>query len=135
MAQRPESVDPGARAPGYARAQRHRLAFVPRRVRVEVRAGETAVADTDDVVQLEETKYPVRHYLAREGVDMSRLERTDTVTFCPFKGLATYYVVRGEDGAVTDAAWSYEQPYLEAELLRDRLCFDAAALSTTVHEP
>lgn len=125
MASRPESIEPGTRGPGYPRAPNHRVAFVPRRVRVTVEARGTPVAETDDVVIVEEGNYPPRHYLARDGVDMSRLEKDDKVTFCPFKGLATYYVVKTDDGEVRDAVWSYEQPYHEAELLRDRLAFDA----------
>ena len=63
---------------------------------------------------------------------MSRLEKTDKTTFCPFKGLATYYVIRGPEGEIRDAAWSYEQPYREAELVRDRLAFDVDAVEETV---
>ena len=132
MAERPTEIPRGASAPGYARAPGHRIAFVPRRVRVRVAAGGTEIAATTDVVALEESGYPTRYYLARDGVDMTRLERTDKTTFCPFKGLATYYVIHGPDGQVRDAAWSYEQPYREAELVRDRLAFDAAAVEETV---
>ena len=34
MAERPTDIPPGARAPGYPRAPGHRVAFVPRHVRV-----------------------------------------------------------------------------------------------------
>ena len=132
MAEKPTNIPPGARAPGYPRAPGHRVAFVPRHVRVGVAAGGTAIASTTDVVALEEKGYPTRYYLARDGVDMSRLEKTDKTTFCPFKGLATYYVIRGPEGEIRDAAWSYEQPYREAELVRDRLAFDADAVEETV---
>jgi len=100
-----------------------------------VRAQDVQVADSEDVVLLEENNYPGRHYLSRDGVDMRRLERTDKVTFCPFKGLATYYVIRGPAGEVRDAAWSYEQPYAEGELIRDRISFDADVVNVTVADP
>ena len=132
MAERPTDIPPGASAPGYARAPGHRIAFVPRRVRVRVAAGGTQIAATDDVVALEESGYPTRYYLARDGVDMTRLEKAGKTTFCPFKGLATYYVIHGADGEVRGAAWSYERPYREAELVRDRLAFDASAVEETV---
>ena len=132
MAERPTNIPRGARAPGYPRAPGHRVAFVPRHVRVRVAAGGAEIALTADVVALEEKGYPTRYYLARDGVDMSRLEKTDKTTFCPFKGLATYYVIHGPEGEVRDAAWSYEQPYREAELVRDRLAFDADAVEETV---
>ena len=132
MSQRPTDIQPGTRAPGYSRAPRHRVAFVPLHVRVTIRAEGMQVADTADVVLVEEQGYPARYYLARSEVEMSRLERTETVTYCPFKGLATYYLIRGREGEIRDAVWSYERPYYEAELLRDRLAFDAAKVDESV---
>ena len=132
MAERPTDIPRGAAAPGYARAPGHRIAFVPRRVSVRVVAGGAEIASTTDVVALEESGYPARYYLDRAGVDMARLEKTGKTTFCPFKGLATYYVIHGPDGDIRDAAWSYEQPYREAELVRDRLAFDAGVVQETV---
>ena len=132
MAERPTDIARGASAPGYARAPGHRIAFVPRRVRVRVSAGGMEIASTADVVALEESGYPTRYYLARDGVDMTRLEKAGKTTFCPFKGLATYYVIHGPDGEIRDSVWSYEQPYREAELVRDRLAFDAGVVEETV---
>ena len=132
MAQQPTNIPAGTRAPGYARAPAHRVAFVPRRVRVRVSAEERQITDTVDVVAVEETGYPPRYYVAREGVDFGCLEKTDKVTYCPFKGLATYYVIRGRQGEIRDAAWSYDRPYREAELLRDRLAFDATKVLEAV---
>ena len=41
-----------------------------------------------------------------------RLKRSDTETYCPFKGDASYYhVVTAAGGTVDDAIWTYEQPY------------------------
>ena len=122
MADRPADVPPGSRAPGYKRGPAHRVAFVPRHVRVTVCADDLKIAATADVIEVEESGYPPRYYLARDGVDMSRVERTEKVTYCPFKGLATYYVIRGSQGEVRDAVWSYEQPYHEAELFARSLC-------------
>ena len=105
---------------------------MPRHARVTVTAGGIAVAATTDVVALEEHGYPTRHYLARDGVDMTRVAKTGKTTYCPFKGLATYYVIRGPNGEIHDAAWSYEQPFREAELVRDRLAFDAGKVDESV---
>ena len=132
MAEKPTDIRRGASAPGYLRAPEHRIAFVPRRVPVRVAAGATEIASTNDVVALEENGYPTRYYLARDGVDLARLERTAKTTFCPFKGLATYYVVHGPEGEIRDAVWSYEQPYREAELVRDRFAFDASKVDEAV---
>ncbi len=134
MAERPTDIPPGTRAPGYSRAPAHRVAFVPLHTRVTIRAEGMQVAATADVVAVEENGYPPRYYLARDGADMARLEKTDTMTYCPFKGLATYYVIRGRQGEIRDAVWSYERPYREAELWRDRLAFDATKVDEAVEK-
>ena len=132
MAERPTDIPPGTRAPGYERAPAHRVAYVPGRSHVTVRAEGMRIAATADVVAVEESGYPPRYYLAREGVDMVCLEKTEKITYCPFKGLATYYVIRGRQGEIRDAVWSYERPYREAELLRDRFAFDATQVDEAV---
>ncbi len=132
MAARPTDVPAGTRGPGYARAPAHRVAFVPRHVPVRVAAGGIVIAATTDVMALEESGYPTRYYLARDGVDLTRVEKTGKTTYCPFKGLATYYVIRGPHGEIRDAVWSYEQPFREAELVRDRLAFDASKVDEVV---
>jgi uncharacterized protein (DUF427 family) len=116
MSKRPSEIARGTRAPGYPRAPGHRVAFIPRNLRVIIRAGDVNVADTKDVVAIEESTYPPRYYLARDGIDMTRLEKTDKVTFCPFKGLATYYAIRCASGEIG-------------------IAFDAAVVDETIEEP
>ena len=136
MAEKPTDIPPGTRAPGYSRAPAHRVAFVPLHARVTIRAEGMQVAATADAAAVEEDGYPPRYYLARDSVDMARLEKTDPTTYCPFKGLATYYVIRGRQGEIrdADAVWSYERLYREAELLRDRLAFDATKVDEAVEK-
>ena len=132
MSGKPSDIPTGTRAPGYDRAPAHRVAFVPRRVPVTVRAEDIEVANTTDVLVVEESGCPDRFYLDRGSVDMSRLEKTGKVTYCPFKGLATYYTIKGSTGDIRDAVWSYERPYAEGELLRDRLSFDSTKVTEVV---
>ena len=133
MSQRPESIPPGTRGPGYQRAPDHRVAFLPSAKKVVVKAGDQIIAESTDVVILEEANYPPRYYLARKDVNAERIQRVEgKTTFCPFKGLASYFSVVGPDGSIADAAWSYEQPYREAEILRDRIAFDRDKVSEVV---
>ncbi len=133
MGERPTTIPPGTPGPGYPRAPAHRIAFVPRHARVTVEiGGGTPLAATTDVVALEEDGCPTRYYLARNGIDMTRLRRSGKTTYCPFKGLATYYVIDGPGGEIHDAVWSYEQTFREAELVRDRLAFDASRVDEVV---
>ena len=132
MGERPAAISTGTPGPGYPRAPAHRIAYVPRHARVTVAAGGMPIGETTDVVALEENGCPTRYYLARGGIDMTRLRKSGKTTYCPFKGLATYYVIHGPDGDIHDAVWSYEQTFREAELVRDRLAFDASRVDEVV---
>ncbi|WP_101951294.1 DUF427 domain-containing protein [Mycobacterium sp. 3519A] len=88
-----------------------------RHVRVELDG--RVLADSTRPLLLFETLLPVRCYLPREDVAV-RLERSDTATFCAYKGRATYYSI--PDGP-RDVAWTYHDPLHDAEPVRDRICF------------
>jgi uncharacterized protein (DUF427 family) len=50
-------------------------------------------------------------YIPFTDVVQDRLTRTDTSTYCPYKGEAGYYSVSTAAGTVDDVIWTYEQPY------------------------
>ena len=58
--------------------------------------------------------------IPRKDVKMDRLVRTAHSTHCPFKGDAAYFSLR--DGP-ENAVWSYEQPYDEVNVIKERLAF------------
>ena len=86
------------------------------------------LAESTRPMLLFETLLPVRFYLPREDVAV-RLQLSDTVTYCAYKGRATYYSV--PDGP-RDVAWAYHQPLHDAEIVRDRVCFFDEHLDVTV---
>jgi uncharacterized protein (DUF427 family) len=88
-----------------------------RHIRVE--SDGRLLAESSRPMVLFETLLPVRFYLPREDV-VVRLERSDTVTYCAYKGRASYYSV--PDGP-RDVAWTYHEPLHDAEPVRDRICF------------
>jgi len=51
------------------------------------------VADTHNALTLREAAYPPVQYIPVGDVEFSQLERTDHVTYCPYKGDCTYYSV------------------------------------------
>jgi uncharacterized protein (DUF427 family) len=64
-------------------------------------------------VLLFETGLPTRYYLNRTDVDFTRLEHSDTVTACPYKGRTSdYWSVRTSPEAEVqrDLAWAYNFP-------------------------
>jgi uncharacterized protein (DUF427 family) len=63
------------------------------------------------------------HYIPREDVDMTLLERSTHATRCPYKGKASCYSVRGNGRLAENAVWSYEDPYAAVAVIKDRLAF------------
>jgi uncharacterized protein (DUF427 family) len=92
-----------------------------RHVRVEL-DGRTLAASSRPTMLLE-THLPVRWYLPREDIEMSRLTNSETHTWCAYKGRASYL---SADGA-PDVAWFYPDPLHEARQVRDLLCFSGPA--------
>ncbi|MER7367682.1 DUF427 domain-containing protein [Nonomuraea wenchangensis] len=88
-----------------------------RHVRVEVDG--VTVADSRGARVLFETGLPARYYLPKTDVRLDLLERTDTVTHCPYKGTAEYWSVNGRE----DLAWSYRTPLPESERIAGLIAF------------
>jgi uncharacterized protein (DUF427 family) len=80
-----------------------------RRIRVEIDG--VVLAESDAPVLLFETGLPTRHYIQRTDLDFTALERTDTTTYCPYKGTTSdYWSARIGDTLHKDIAWSYAYP-------------------------
>ena len=90
----------------------HPITVEPTGKHVTVRVNGEVVADTDNALTLQESTYPAVQYIPRNDVVQSVLSSSDTTTYCPFKGDASYYTVTTSVGdVVEDAIWTYEQPY------------------------
>lgn len=97
----------------------HPITITPTGRRVTVRVDGAVVADTDDALTLQESSYPAVQYLPLADVVPGVLTRSDTSTYCPYKGEAGYYDVAG----VPDAIWTYEQPYPAVAAIAGRVAF------------
>jgi uncharacterized protein (DUF427 family) len=89
----------------------HPITVEPTGARVVVRAGGQVIADTERALTLREADYPAVQYIPLDDVDPEVLRPTDTTTYCPYKGDASYYTLAVPGAEVTDAVWSYRQPY------------------------
>jgi len=92
-----------------------------RHVRVEV--GGQTVAETRRPRLLFETNLPTRYYIPRADVRMDLLEPSDTVSRCPYKGVASYWTGRVGDLVAKDVAWSYPSPIPECPKIEQLVCF------------
>lgn len=110
----------------------HPITIEPTKGRVRVRVNGEIVADTDAALQLQESTYAAVQYIPMGDVVQDVLTPTDTSTYCPFKGEASYYSVSTASGdTVEDAIWTYEHPYPAVAAIAGHVAFypDKAEIS------
>ena len=100
--------------------------------RVVARVGDQVVADTTQALTLQEADYPAVQYIPLADVDQALLESTDTTTYCPFKGDASYYTLKLSDGDLDDAVWTYTTPYPEVGTIAGHVAFYPNKVEVTV---
>jgi uncharacterized protein (DUF427 family) len=113
----------------------HPITVEPTPGRVVVRLGDVVVADSTSALSLRESTYPVAQYIPLEDVDQSLITRTDSSTYCPYKGDASYYTLTGPDGDLTDVIWTYEKPYPSVEQIAGYVSFYPNRVDISVGEP
>ncbi|KAJ5261286.1 hypothetical protein N7478_011881 [Penicillium angulare] len=64
--------------------------------------------------------------------DQKAFLKTDTKTFCPWKGEAEYYSIQHGDQTIQDAAWYYAEPYEKAMNIQGHIAFYKSKVSVTV---
>jgi uncharacterized protein (DUF427 family) len=101
----------------------HPITIEPNPGRVVVKLGDKVVADSRNTLTLREASYPPVHYIPRADVDMALLEPSPHQTYCPYKGDAAYFSVRGGDARLANAVWSYENPYDAVTAIAGHLAF------------
>jgi uncharacterized protein (DUF427 family) len=111
----------------------HPISIDPSPGRVTVAAGSRTIVDTTQALRLQESDYPVVIYVPREDTDMSALEPSDKSTYCPYKGEASYFSIRTEDGLLADAVWTYEHPHDAMSEIAGRLAFYRDRVEITEH--
>jgi uncharacterized protein (DUF427 family) len=92
-----------------------------RHVRVEIEG--VTLGETRRPILLFETGLPTRYYIPKVEARMDLLEPTESVTRCPYKGVARYWSARVGDKLVKDIVWSYPAPIPECPKIENLLCF------------
>jgi len=78
------------------------------------------VAETTRPLVLYESGFAPRWYVPREDVSGDALALVDKQTFCPYKGIASYYDI----GAAENSAWSYRAPLDDMAAIGDLVSFE-----------
>ena len=107
----------------HARNPYHRVDAVPSSRQIDVHVDSVHLAGSHNPVLLFETGLPTRYYLPRDDVRMELLEITETVTHCPYKGVAQTFGVRLKGGFYRDYAWSYPTSLAACANIENRICF------------
>jgi uncharacterized protein (DUF427 family) len=111
---------------------RHPITIEPTGTHVTVRVNGEVVAETNSALTLQESTYPAVLYIPFSDVNSDLLRPTDTATYCPFKGDASYYsVVTSAGEVVDDAIWTYKEPYEAVAAIAGHVAFypDKAEIS------
>ncbi len=93
---------------GHPRDPHKRVEAIAGSRHVQVRVGETVLADSHRPVLLFETGLPTRYYLPPEDVDLAVLTPGPQRSHCPYKGVADKYWGRPD---LPGIAWSYTDPF------------------------
>lgn len=94
--------------------------------RIVVTLGGAVIADTTDALILQEANYPAVQYIPRKDVAMDALAWSETHSYCPYKGDASYFSIPAGGERSIDAIWSYEAPYDSVATIKDHLAFYAS---------
>ncbi|HXZ06589.1 MAG TPA: DUF427 domain-containing protein [Paraburkholderia sp.] len=101
----------------------HPITIEPNPSRVVVKLAGQVIVDTRDALTLREASYPAVIYVPRKDVNMALLERTDHVTWCPYKGECAYYSIPSGGERSVNAVWTYEKPHAAVAEIKDHLAF------------
>jgi uncharacterized protein (DUF427 family) len=105
---------------GHAADFYHRIDIRATSRHLVVRDGDQVIADADHPVALYESGFAPRWYVSRDDIVESALESIEGQTFCPYKGLASYYDIGGRKRA----AWSYVEAWPEVARISNMVSFE-----------
>lgn len=112
---------------GHASDPYHRIDIHQASRHLVVRHHDRIIADTRRPMVLCESGFAPRWYVPRADIDGSALAPVKFQTFCPYKGLCSYYAI----GDAAHAAWFYPDAYPEVRRISNFVSFEPDMV--TVH--
>lgn len=113
----------------------HRVDCRGTRRRLRVRVGGTTLVDTDHTTIVFETALPPRLYVDPAHVRTDLLRRSETTSYCNYKGFATYWSLVDGDRVVDDVGWCYPDPPPESLPIKGFLSFDETRVELLAELP
>jgi len=83
----------------------------------------TTIAETSKAIHVLETSHPPVYYIPLRDVQQQFLPRSDHQSYCEFKGLVTYYTLKVNDKVSENVAWSYHDPSIRYDSIKDHVAF------------
>ena len=111
--------DPRMRVPDES----HPISVTPTGAKVTVTWKGKVIAQSTNALSLSESTYPVVQYIPRKDVSPDVLEGSEHTTYCPFKGTANYFSLKGDEGRAENAVWYYADPYDAVGAIKDHVAF------------
>jgi uncharacterized protein (DUF427 family) len=105
---------------GHAADAYHRVDIRQASRHLVVRHGDQVIAGTTRPLALYESGFAPRWYVPRADVDQGALTPAAGQTFCPYKGVCSYYDIQDAHRA----AWSYEDAFTEARRVSGLVSFE-----------
>jgi len=84
---------------------------------------DTTIAETSRALRVLETSHPPVYYIPFGDVQQHFLSRSERQSYCEFKGLATYYTLKVGEKVAKNAAWSYHNPSIGYDSIKDHIAF------------
>ncbi len=110
---------------GHAADSYHRIDIRQTSRNLVVRHHNQLVADTKRPLVLFESGFAPRWYVPRADIDQAALTFVEHQTFCPYKGICSYYDI----GDARLAAWSYREAFSEVRRISDLVSFEPDIVS------
>jgi uncharacterized protein (DUF427 family) len=101
----------------------HPITIESSRSHIVVRVANIEIVNSTHALLLREANYPPILYIPRTDADMTRFERSNHSTYCPYKGDCSYYSIPAGGAKSINAVWTYENPYAAVAEIRGHLAF------------
>ena len=82
---------------------------IPAKVATEVNG--QVIAESENLHCMYELGHAPAYYFPIADLKMEFLEKTEHETFCPYKGVASYWTIKVGDKVLENAIWTYDNPY------------------------